>query len=120
MDINVKQHMRRELRINGNTISRRDQVKLVRPKWGHIEFLGKVWSTREVRAVLVNSACDARNTASFDMARAFPDMTITRKAARALGLSIYRTGISCPHGHVAWRYVSSGNCVECCATVRKL
>lgn len=38
---------------------------------------------------------------------------ITRKEARAQGLTRYLTGNACPHGHVAERLVSTCGCVEC-------
>ncbi len=33
--------------------------------------------------------------------------------ARVLGLSMFFTGMPCSHGHIAARYVSTTNCVEC-------
>lgn len=36
-----------------------------------------------------------------------------REAARMLGKTRYFTGRPCIHGHVAERYTSSGNCIEC-------
>lgn len=38
---------------------------------------------------------------------------ISRKEARALGLTRFCTGKLCKHGHVAERRVSSGICCEC-------
>ena len=39
--------------------------------------------------------------------------TISRSEARAAGLLTYLTGKPCRRGHLAGRYVSCGNCVEC-------
>src|SRR5258705_12372608 len=45
---------------------------------------------------------------------------ISRKAARAAGLSQYFTGKPCPQGHIAPRIVSNYWCVKCrCETARK-
>lgn len=41
------------------------------------------------------------------------DSIITRKDARALGLTFYFTGDECSKGHVSDHYVSTGKCVEC-------
>jgi hypothetical protein len=41
-----------------------------------------------------------------------PDL-ITREEAKARGLKRYFTGKPCPNGHVAERYVSHKNCIEC-------
>lgn len=38
---------------------------------------------------------------------------ITRAEAKAQGLKRYFTGKPCKHGHVAERYLSTGQCVEC-------
>lgn len=38
---------------------------------------------------------------------------ITRAEAKAAGLVRYFTGKPCPHGHVAERFASYGQCVEC-------
>jgi hypothetical protein len=38
---------------------------------------------------------------------------ISRDEAKALGLKRYFTGEPCKHGHIAERYVSSGDCLEC-------
>lgn len=42
-----------------------------------------------------------------------PDLVISRADARAQGLKVYRTGETCTHGHRAYRYVSTGGCIEC-------
>lgn len=41
------------------------------------------------------------------------NIIITRGAARTAGLPHYFTGKACFVGHVALRYVSTGNCVQC-------
>ena len=38
---------------------------------------------------------------------------ITRKEAKAAGLSRYYTGVPCRHGHLAERRTSDALCVEC-------
>ena len=38
---------------------------------------------------------------------------ISRSEAKALGLKEYYTGKPCKHGHIAERYVSTRQCVEC-------
>jgi 5-methylcytosine-specific restriction endonuclease McrA len=40
-------------------------------------------------------------------------LTITKKAAKAAGLTRYFTGKPCAHGHVAERLVSNGVCNDC-------
>jgi hypothetical protein len=42
-----------------------------------------------------------------------PDMLVSLDEAKMTGLTVYRTGKYCKRGHNAWRYVSTGNCVEC-------
>lgn len=37
----------------------------------------------------------------------------TRAEAKALGLGVYHSGKSCPHGHKDGRYASGGQCVTC-------
>ena len=92
---------------------RKNDKRMPRVKLGYVRLLGKVWPTKELIAVLLEDAFDRRVTASFEMARSLPQMEISRKAARALNLTIYRTGSPCFKGHAGWRYVSSGACVAC-------
>lgn len=42
-----------------------------------------------------------------------PDMIMDKSLARTLGFKVYRTGKECHRGHTAWRYVSTGGCLEC-------
>lgn len=49
----------------------------------------------------------------------YPNMIIKRADARDLGFSMYRTGEPCGAGHTGWRYVSTGNCLECRKGMRK-
>lgn len=42
-----------------------------------------------------------------------PDMVITRGEAIELGYNVYRTGKECLNGHTGWRYVKTGNCLDC-------
>ena len=46
---------------------------------------------------------------------AYPDFKTQRENARAQGLVRFTVSAPCKYGHVAERYVSSGNCVECAA-----
>lgn len=41
------------------------------------------------------------------------DIILSRGDARILGLKVYRTGKACKNGHTGFRYVSTGNCVDC-------
>lgn len=45
-------------------------------------------------------------------------ISITRKDAKALGFVRYFTGKSCPKGHVAERFTSYGQCVDCITSSR--
>ena len=40
-------------------------------------------------------------------------LVISREAARTLGLTHYKTGVACAHGHRCRRYVSGGECFAC-------
>jgi hypothetical protein len=42
-----------------------------------------------------------------------PPTILSRKEAKALGLTRFLTGEPCKHGHVGERSVSSGQCLEC-------
>jgi len=59
---------------------------------------------------------DQRETPDSIMMRENPDMIISREDARAFDMKVYRTGNPCTHGHHAWRYVSTGNCIACLRT----
>ena len=56
---------------------------------------------------------DDRETPDSIMMRENPDMIIERETARALGMKVYRTGKPCRNGHMGFRYVSMGGCVDC-------
>lgn len=43
------------------------------------------------------------------------DMVISREEARSKGRTTFRTGRPCAHGHIGYRYVSTGSCVDCLA-----
>lgn len=58
-------------------------------------------------------AVDARRTPSQMFAEENPDFILTREGAKALGFTLFRTGEPCRRGHAGWRYVSTGNCLEC-------
>ena len=48
-----------------------------------------------------------------DIMRTAPDLVLSRGEARLFGFSVYRTGEACRRGHRGWRYVSTGNCIDC-------
>lgn len=54
-----------------------------------------------------------RESATTVMMRTNPDMVISREDARSLDMTVYRTGEACSRGHEGWRYVSTGNCIDC-------
>lgn len=56
---------------------------------------------------------DGRETSDSVMMRECPDLIITREDAKAAGLGVYRTGGKCRKGHDGFRYVSTGNCIDC-------
>lgn len=56
---------------------------------------------------------DGRETPESVMMKACPELVISRAEAKAAGLKVYRTGQACRRGHTAYRYVSTGGCLEC-------
>ena len=67
-----------------------------------------------------NGACQGCNpprkdtrTPTMEMMDNNPDMIISREEARDLEMTVYRTGEECINGHAGWRYVSTGNCIDC-------
>ena len=56
---------------------------------------------------------DGRHTHASMMMVNNPGMTMTKGEAQRLGLTVYRTGQPCKRNHRAWRYVSTGNCIDC-------
>lgn len=65
------------------------------------------------KGVHKSSEPDARETADSLMMRDNPDMIIDRKTAREFEFKVYRTGGECKRGHSGWRYVKTGNCIQC-------
>lgn len=55
--------------------------------------------------------CKADNTSP--IWRTSPDLIISREDAKTRGLMVYRTGQPCKRGHSSFRYISTGNCLEC-------
>lgn len=47
------------------------------------------------------------------MMRDAPDTIVSREDAESYGFKVYRTGQPCRRGHTGWRYVSTGNCIDC-------
>lgn len=47
------------------------------------------------------------------------NLPTSRKAAKALGVARYFTGIACKNGHVAYRKTSDGHCIACNQERRK-
>jgi len=68
---------------------------------------------------VVNNSChgckgeDKRRSQSQRFAEENPEFVIDKETAKALGFTLYRTGNHCRKGHAAYRYVSTGNCLEC-------
>lgn len=67
---------------------------------------------------VITNACagchdDGRRSASQIFAEQNPDLIMSKEDAAALGFTLYRTGTFCRRGHTGWRYVSTGNCLEC-------
>lgn len=58
-------------------------------------------------------ALDSRATPDSVMMAESPDLVISREDARNFGFKVYRTGEACTKGHTGFRYVSTGNCIEC-------
>jgi hypothetical protein len=56
---------------------------------------------------------DKRQTVDSQLMRETPDLVLSRDDARAMGFKVYRTGNACRKGHTGYRYVSTGNCIEC-------
>lgn len=47
------------------------------------------------------------------MMRDNPDMIISKADAKLYELKVYREGNECKKGHKAFRYVTTGNCIDC-------
>lgn len=47
------------------------------------------------------------------MMRDNPDMIISKADAKLYELKVYREGTECKKGHKAFRYVTTGNCIDC-------
>lgn len=64
-----------------------------------------------------NGACrgckEATKSPAAVMMEAQPDLILSKADASALGITVYRTGEPCNHGHKAYRYVSTGGCLKC-------
>jgi len=58
-------------------------------------------------------AVDARRSPSQTFAKENPDFILSRESAVDMGFTLFRTGERCRRGHAGWRYVSTGNCLEC-------
>lgn len=56
---------------------------------------------------------DQRTTPDVIMMRDAPDTIVSREDAKSYGFKVYRTGQPCRRGHTGWRYVSTGNCIDC-------
>ena len=56
---------------------------------------------------------DQRTTPDVIMMRDAPDTIVSREDAKSYGFKVYRTGQPCRRGHAGWRYVSTGNCIDC-------
>jgi len=58
-------------------------------------------------------AAPKRDTVDSQLIRDTPDLVLSRADARMMGFKVFRTGKSCNRNHTGYRYVSTGNCVEC-------
>lgn len=67
----------------------------------------------QCRGCTDNGADDGRETPDSVMMREAPDLVISCEDAKAAGIRVYRTGLPCRKGHTGYRYVSTGNCIEC-------
>ncbi len=56
---------------------------------------------------------NTKSCATISMMEQNPDMVIKREDAKSLEMTVYRTGEPCSYGHTGWRYVSTGNCIQC-------
>lgn len=75
----------------------------------HIQLLSK----RTGKCVECERQSKPNRDATAAFVAASPDAVISRDLAAEAGLKLYRTGEPCKHGHVTWRYTSTGGCVEC-------
>jgi len=74
-----------------------------RPHYG-VKILGKCYECQQSKN---------KPSETTIMMRDNPDMIITRNDAKLYGLKVYRTGKECKKGHKAFRYVTTGNCIDC-------
>lgn len=65
------------------------------------------------RCVVCESARRKQSSSATTIMREIPDMVISKESASVLGFDVFRTGGPCRRGHVGWRYVSNGGCIEC-------
>jgi len=65
------------------------------------------------KGCLPAASLDARSTPDSIMMEESPDLIVSRNDARRYGFKVYRTGEKCTNAHVGFRYVSTGNCIEC-------
>ena len=99
----------------GNVLVHRSTGKRVkRPRMGFVAVNGRLRKASEIIGILLREKRDGRTSASFEMARNFPDLKISKKEAAGMNLTIYRTGRACKYGHASWRFVSNGACLACC------
>lgn len=70
-------------------------------------------SKRSAPPAPIRQGGDGRRTPSRQFAAENPNFVIGRDAARTMGFTLYRTGEPCRRGHTGWRYVSTGNCLDC-------
>lgn len=90
-------------------------------KWylpaGPCQHCGQIAEKRvdngQCKGCIKTPGSDARETPDSVMMRESPDLVVSRKDAEAVGFKVYRTGEECSRGHTGYRYVSTGNCIEC-------
>jgi hypothetical protein len=69
--------------------------------------------TPRVKGKSDNDTEDNRATDDSVMMRDNPNMLLSRADAEQYDMRVYRTGKPCKRGHTGWRYVSTGNCIDC-------
>lgn len=52
-------------------------------------------------------------TAETAMVRDYPYLVFSKQRAIDNGLTLYRTGLACKHGHTTYRYVKDDACISC-------
>lgn len=81
-------------------------------KRGH-HFIKKHIKTGKCVMCTDNSKRTKSDTATNRFMKDNPDLIVTKDAAAAMGLTVFKTGVPCRRGHIGWRYVNGGACLSC-------